>query len=270
MMRLIRTTFTALVTILLINSSYASNNLHTKLYKHKAITPTKPENETPEITAKPTEQASSPLTGIAALTTNYMLRGVTQTANLPAAQAGLTYTFLKTGVYGSIWMSNVNFPDFHGVKATLEVDSSIGITNKIKDAISYNIYYVHYGYPKSSASYNELNAILNYYFLTFLYAYSNNEFASHSAGSYFNLGAKFNIPPKYIFKFENIYMSGGIGFYDLSRGGGLRSYQDYNLQIGKQFGSYNVAIAWTDTNFRSIDPKPNKDSHVIGTITYNF
>jgi len=214
-------------------------------------------------------EASSPLTGTFALTSNYIYRGISQTSNLPAVQGGLTYTF-PSGVYFYIWGSNVNFLDFYGSQATVEFDTAAGITNNIGDNFNYNIYLVRYNYPRTAASYQELNANISYYFLTALYGYSSNVYNFHAPGKYYNVGFKFDVPSQYIFNVTNINVSGGIGHYSLPASVGLRSYNDYNLQISKTINNYVLALQWTDTNGRSIDLPQYRDSHIVGTLTANF
>ena len=141
-------------------------------------------------------------------------------------QGSAALTNLKTGIYFSVFGSNET--------ATVELDPSIGITNKINDHLSFDINILRYIYPKASNSdYNELNAYLKYYFITAQISYSNDTYASGKSGTYFNLGFQYEIPSHYIFNLDNVTMSGGIGYYDLPHSAGFRSYKDYNLSLNK-------------------------------------
>ena len=87
--------------------------------------------------------------GSAALTSDYRYRGITQTANDPAVQAGFTLSH-SSGLYGGLWGSNVNFggPDPH-----LELDPFIGYSTALdsfagKPILDVGVWY--YGYPSAS------------------------------------------------------------------------------------------------------------------------
>ena len=216
------------------------------------------------------EAAENPLTGNFDLTTNYMFRGISQSNNLPAVQGGLTYTFLTTGIYLNLWGSNVNFSDPQGNTATVEFDTIAGIANDIGDHFNYNISMARYNYPKSNASYNEFLANAQWFFLTAQFGYSPNVYNLHAPGTYTNIGISYDIPPQCIGHLNNVNLKAGIGHYNLPNSVGLRSYNDYNIQLSKTFGNYVLSAQWTDTNFRSADAGPLKDSHFLGTVLVNF
>src|SRR5262249_26263108 len=51
------------------------------------------------------------LTANAAVTTNYVFRGISQSAKRPAVQGGLDYAVPDTGLAVGTWVSSVNFGD---------------------------------------------------------------------------------------------------------------------------------------------------------------
>jgi uncharacterized protein (TIGR02001 family) len=51
------------------------------------------------------------LTANAAITTNYVFRGITQSANRPAVQGGLDYAFGDSGFAVGTWVSSIDFGD---------------------------------------------------------------------------------------------------------------------------------------------------------------
>jgi len=218
---------------------------------------------------------SGGLTGTFDITTNYMDRGVSDSNNLPAVQGGWTYTFASTGIYFNLWGSSLNELDTQNNIATLELDTIIGITNPVGEHFTYNINITRYNYPKAAASYSELIASAQWYFITALIGYSTNVYDTHGNGTYYNLGFKYDVPPDYIFGLDNMNVSGGVGHYSLPARGGLSSYNDYNLAVTKTIGNYALQLQWTDTNGSSFrrfyDPAPPiRGSHFIGTVTYNF
>ena len=64
------------------------------------------------------------VTGSAAFTTDYLFRGISQTGNNAAVQAGMTATH-ESGAYFSIWGSNISFTE-----GGLEMDALLGFSGK--------------------------------------------------------------------------------------------------------------------------------------------
>ena len=100
--------------------------------------------------------------GSAALTSDYRFRGITQTENDPAVQAGFTLSH-TSGLYVGVWGSNVNFgtPDPH-----VELDPFLGYSTELsgfaaKPILDVGVWY--YNYPSAS----DLNWVELYGKLTF-------------------------------------------------------------------------------------------------------
>ncbi|WP_235570008.1 TorF family putative porin [Lysobacter sp. Root916] len=137
------------------------------------------------------------LTGNAALTTDYVWRGTTQTQGDPAAQAGFKFAG-DSGFYGSVWGSNVEFaPSTH---ASSELDFTLGWAGKLSEDWALDVNVLHYRYPSTTVDLNwtELNGTLTYadnYWLSL--GYSNEALGSRDSGVYTQLGAKFPINDKF-------------------------------------------------------------------------
>jgi uncharacterized protein (TIGR02001 family) len=226
-----------------------------------------------------TKQLSAPLelvtgknfSGNVDLTTNYIYNGISQTSNLPALQGGFAYTFLKTGIYFSIWGTNVYFIDNRGNKVTAELDPSVGITNKVGEHFSYDFNVARYIYPGANNNdYYEYSIYLVWHFITSQITYSNDDFATGKSGYYYNLGFLFDVPPKYFFNLNDINLSGGIGYSNLPDNVGLHSYKDYNVMLSKTFGRYRISLQWTDTDRNSTDTVRTSDNKILATFLVNF
>lgn len=205
------------------------------------------------------------ISGTFALTSNYMFRGVSQSANLPAVQGGLTYTF-PFGIYANVWGSNVRFP---GTNASVEIDTTIGILGKLFDEFSYDINAGRYNYPgERHLNYNELNSLFNYKFLQLGISYSGNAYNSHQTGIYYNGGVNYDIPSQYTFNIENINVTALMGHYSLPRSAG-NSYNDYQIGLSKTLKNYTVALQWTTTNGRQHN-SPYDSTQYVGTISAKF
>ncbi|UHQ21781.1 TorF family putative porin [Lysobacter sp. 5GHs7-4] len=150
------------------------------------------------------------LTGNAALTTDYVWRGSTQTQGDPAAQAGFKLAS-DSGFYASVWGSNVEFaPDTH---ASSELDLSLGWTGKLAPDWALDLNVLHYRYPATTRDLNwtELNGSLTYadrYWLAL--GYSNEALGSRDGGLYTQIGARYPINPR-------LRVEAAAGYYRLQQ-----------------------------------------------------
>ncbi len=87
--------------------------------------------------------ASAELTGNAAVSNNYIWRGVTQTQNAAAASGGLDYTM--GGFYLGTWLGNVDFTDIGGQKG-YEMDFYAGFGGEA-GSLGYDLGVITYQYP---------------------------------------------------------------------------------------------------------------------------
>ena len=131
------------------------------------------------------------LSGSAALTSDYVFRGITQTLGDPAAQFGLRWQS-EPGVYAAVWGSTVEFPGDTG--ASSELDYVLGWSGNLNDAWALDANATYFDYPSARVdlSYVEFIATLTYagnYWLTL--GYSPDVFATSETGIYGQIGAKF-------------------------------------------------------------------------------
>ncbi len=245
-----------------------SGHQQTATKQHSKYVKTK--KSAPAVVSATSKSSGLPVfSGTFDITSNYIYRGISNSNNSPAVQGGLTATFIK-GFYVSTWGSNVDFLDRDGNTVTFELDTSAGIANKIGENFNYDLHIVRYNYPNANrAAYSEFMGGLGYRYLTGYIGYSTNVFASGKSGTYYNIGAKYPISYQGPI-WNNIALTGGIGYYDLPESAGLLSYADYNLGISKTIGIYNLALQWTDTNRHSVDAYNLKDSKIVGTVTVSF
>lgn len=145
------------------------------------------------------------VTGNAALTTDYVWRGTTQTQGDPAVQAGLKVAG-DSGFYASVWGSNVEFaPETH---ASSEYDFTVGWSRSLNDDRAFDVNVLHYRYPSTTVDLNwtELNGTLTWKGNYWLSAgYSPEVFGSEETGVYTLVGAKFPINDKFRFEAAAAY-----------------------------------------------------------------
>ncbi len=100
-----------------------------------------------------------------AMTSNYVWRGMTQTANSPAIQGGFDVAYL--GLYAGVWGSAIDFGNGSatGSTASSEVDVYLGYANEIV-GLTYDINYCQYMYPNDvdNLNFGEASLTLGYDF----------------------------------------------------------------------------------------------------------
>lgn len=133
------------------------------------------------------------LSGSAALTSDYVWRGTTQTQGDAAVQAGFKLAG-DSGFYGSVWGSNVEFaPQTH---ASSELDFTVGWAGSLSNDWALDVNVLRYQYPSTTADldWTELNGTLTYagnYWLSL--GWSPEALGSDDSGTYTQLGARFPV-----------------------------------------------------------------------------
>ena len=104
-----------------------------------------------------------------ALSSDYIWRGMTQTAEEPAISGGFDIAG-ESGLYFGTWASNVEFGD----GAALELDWYAGYANELDNGFSYDIGYLAYTYPgEDSLDFEEIYVGLGYSY--FGYTFSSGQ-----------------------------------------------------------------------------------------------
>lgn len=187
------------------------------------------------------------LSGDLNLTTNYVFRGVSQTQDSPALQAGLTYQLPK-GFYVNAWGSNVK--QVNNIDTSVEIDAMVGWAGHLNEDFSYNFDLDRYSYSAHQLSYNEFNSVFHYDWFQFGYSYSPNVYGTTGIGRYYLFGLNYDVPPYYSFTLEDVSLHVTAGHYTLPKAAG-NSYNDYSIWLTKKFKKhYSLTAQWTDTNGR--------------------
>ena len=140
--------------------------------------------------ASPTAMAAD-LTGSAALTSDYVWRGSSQTTEDPAVQAGGKLS-ANNGLYASLWGSNVRFATDDD--ARLELDGVLGWSGSLAQDWTLDVNLTRYAYPGSTADldWNEAGitvAWLQNYWVQV--THSSDALASGERGTYAQVGARY-------------------------------------------------------------------------------
>jgi uncharacterized protein (TIGR02001 family) len=206
-------------------------------------------------------QAIEGLSANAAVSSNYLWRGVTQTLDEVAVSGGIDYAH-QSGFYVGTWASNVDFGSFDaGVNApysdqdaSYELDFYAGYSGSAGD-LAYDLGYIYYAYPDdefNDIDLGEIYASLSYSHFTFGAAYLvNSGDDAFSEGMeddwlYLNLDAGFELSDGLELAFHLGSFSG-----DSIEDWLADDYIDYNISLSKSGFTFMVA----DTNLDGDDLK---------------
>jgi uncharacterized protein (TIGR02001 family) len=192
--------------------------------------------------------ASAELTGNAAITNNYIWRGVTQTQDQAAGMGGLDYSL--GGFYAGTWVSNV---DFSGVGDGYEMDVYAGFGGEAGD-FGYDLGVLTYQYPVSPEfNFTEVYASGTFSVVTIGLAYTVDA-ASGNEGGVFDKGDMYvNGSLDFETKAGDISLYAGSYMFDNDGqpGVGDVDYIHYGASIGK--GDFAFAVDKNDIDGGSID-----------------
>ena len=189
-----------------------------------------------------------------AITSNYVWRGMTQTANSPAVQGGIDLGY--KGFYLGTWGSNVDFGGW--TDNNLEADFYAGYAGEIA-GFGYDLGYIYYAYPNESDALNfdEAYVGVSYDWDSFgvngKYSFGLN--SENDTPDYWEVGASAKLP-------WEMTLAAGYGDYD-------DVGTNYIVSLAKTFGKFEISVAYTD--FSSDDRLLLDDEdHVVATISTSF
>ncbi|MET0327729.1 MAG: TorF family putative porin [Luteimonas sp.] len=161
--------------------------------------------------------------GHAALTSDYVWRGTSQSDEGPAVQAGFKRA-ADSGLYAQAWVSSVESAPQSG--ASTELDLVAGWSGGLGDSLALDVNLTHYLFPSTAVDldWTETVATLTWqdrYW--FQLAHSNDALASGATGTYAQLGARLPLNGR-------LRLEAAAGHYRLADASG---YDDYtHLQVG--------------------------------------
>ncbi|HEU5337914.1 MAG TPA: TorF family putative porin [Sulfuricaulis sp.] len=192
-----------------------------------------------------------PVSGNVALTTNYVWRGVSQSAENPALQGGFDYEHDK-GFYLGTWASGLNWGNdavtsADGDGASIEVDLYGGYKFKA-GPIDMDVGFIHYMYPGANSSldydFTELYVGGGYGPFSLKYSHASDyQGTTSKSGTYLDAAVSLELPEGF-----------GLGLHVGKSGGdGVQAafgkkYTDYKVSVSKDIGGFGFELAYTDTN----------------------
>lgn len=180
----------------------------------------------------------------AAATSEYFFRGISQTDDRPAMQAGAGYTFAN-GLYLGAWGSNVDFGEFDSTDA--EIDTFIGWNGDVADGVNLDVQLNRYNYVGEpdgvDYAYNELIGKATFadtYSVTV--GYTNDFLATETDSWYGAVGGSWAVG-------NDFNITAGVGYTTIDDALSSESgYVDYSVGVNRDFGAVNVSLNYIDTN----------------------
>jgi uncharacterized protein (TIGR02001 family) len=202
--------------------------------------------------------AMADVTANVGFVTDYVYRGLTQTAHKPALQGGVDYSH-ASGFYAGLWGSNVSWIKDQGALSTgdktLELDTYLGFKGAAAE-VSYDLGAIRYNYLGdgkaatgfTSADTLELYGAATYKWFTAKYSYSLLDgfltFPNTKGTSYFDISGSYTLED------SGVVLGAHYGKQDIKNASAY-SYGDYKLSASKDFSGYVVGAAVTGTDVSS-------------------
>ncbi len=191
------------------------------------------------------EEAESPFTWNAALTSDYVFRGVSQTDEEPALQLGADYAW-DNGFYVGVWGSNVDFGDG---SPDIEIDTYIGWNHDLSESWNLDVMLNRYNYigeddDFGDGDYNELIGTLAWNeMLSFTLGYTNDVYGLSEDGWYYAVGGSWELGAGW-------GLDAGVGRNVFANATEIEDYTDFSIAVNRDFGPVNIAAGFygTDSN----------------------
>jgi uncharacterized protein (TIGR02001 family) len=198
-------------------------------------------------------EAQAEISANAALVSEYRFRGISQSNENPALQAGFDYAFTN-GFYVGTWGSTVDFDSVEGLDGSLELDVYGGWGTDFGENSSIDLGYIYYAYPGDDSGlegdYQEIYVNYGWRALTIGAAYSDDYYGS--SGSFLYLQANYD----WDFA-ENWALSLHVGYNDFDEDVFLSSdkghYTDYSVGVTWSVVGVDLGLAWVGTNLDEED-----------------
>ncbi len=208
--------------------------------------------EVVEPVVEATPESAFEISANLAITSNYVWRGMTQTANSPAVQGGIDLGY--NGFYLGAWGSNVEFGDTNN---NLEADFYAGYKTSFS-GVEIDLGYILYAYPNESDAFNfdEAYIGLGYDFgmvgINGKYSFAVD--SENDTTDYWEVGGDIELPMEFT-------LAASYGDYD-------EVGTNYLVSLSKSWGKFEFSVAYTD--FSSDASSVYDEDHIVGTVSTSF
>ena len=215
------------------------------------------------------ELGAGELTANAAVSNNYIWRGLTQTMNEPAVSGGLDYVS-DGGFYIGTWVSNVSFAPSDVF--SYEHDVYFGFSGG--DKVTYDIGYLYYNYDDiAEFDFGEVYATLGFgNFSVSAFVLANTE-ADEGPGQDFGFGQSHYLSLDYSVPLRNelalgLHVGRHDGDFSEHFNGVPGDYVDYSVSLSK--GGFSFTISDTDLTNEQNDELDNGSVKFVIGYTFDF
>lgn len=205
--------------------------------------------------------------GNVSMVSDYVFRGVSQTAEKPTVQGGFDYEYTPWGVYAGTWGSGVDFTD-----ASYEVDF-YGGWRRSWDTLTLDLGGIYYAYPGAEDNleydYWEAAAALGYDFGAFSTTaavnYSPDNFGGSGHAVYSVL--YLDIPLPY-----SVNLNSHIGYQAVEDNAtfALPDYTDWSVGLGYNLGGFDLNLSYADTDIDESDCADGCDARALFSVSRSF
>jgi uncharacterized protein (TIGR02001 family) len=209
--------------------------------------------------------------GTIAGTTDYVFRGVSQTAEDPALQGSIDIGH-SSGFYAGVWGSNVDF-EVPGDGINTEIDVYVGWVFSLPSDVELDLQAVRYIYPGSNSGfnidYNEYIAALSVSYFTGTIAYSDDFVNSGADSLYYELAGEFPVGE------TGFNITATVGYSDVEEATD-DNYTSYQVGVNYSWNNILLDVSYYDTSSYGeglqdfLGPKTWADSRVVFTASYEF
>lgn len=212
------------------------------------------------------------VSGNAALKTDYVFRGFSQTDEEPSIQGTIAVNH-ESGFAASIWGSNVDFND--GDEASIEIDTTASYTLPAGPG-NFTLGGIYYAYPGADED-------LNYDYVEGFAGYGLNvggiadinaqvfyspDFFAGSGDSVYAL-AGINVP---VPRIENLAFNASVGhqWIDDEDQFGAEDYVDWSLGASYTWEKVSFGVTYSDTDIADGECSSLCDRRIVGSLSYAF
>ncbi len=189
------------------------------------------------------EEEASIFSWNAAIASDYVFRGVSQTDEEAAVQLGADLNF-DSGFYVGVWASNV---DFGAGSPDIEIDTYIGWNTDLSEAWNLDLMLNRYNYIGEAddfgdGDYNEFIAAITYAeTYTFTFGYTNDVYNLDDDGFYYGAAGSWELG-------GGVGLDVGLGRSTFASSTGFDDYTDWTVAVNRDFGPVNAALGFYGTD----------------------
>lgn len=182
--------------------------------------------------------------GYAALTTDYVYRGVTYSDGHAAAQLGIDIDFLS-GFYAGAWASTIDISNGPARQRDAEITYYAGYTMEATSDWSFGISLIAHTFPGATGTidydYEEWSLSANFADRAWIeYSYSDDLYSAGSTTHNVDIYAEYPLP-------QSFSVGAGVGYYDVSNLAG-DGYAYWQLGISRPAGRFALDLRYHDTS----------------------